>query len=629
MKKMHPVTTSNIGTKTNNLARIFDDRGTGDADLAANSKYQQLLIHYQNAEWDECNQLIDDLLEQYPDKQVLLDFKADIDVQRLLRKMSVNKSRSRIAKIVSSILTVFLLLGIGSIAVGYFTQQTVSAYEREAENYQALLEQARQENIVLLENQARSALQAGKPDVTLEIVRKIEALDPDYPALADLRSEADQLLDLIDLYDRAVAELTSENYDSALAIFKQIKLEAPLFRDVDYRISWIENHQHVQQLIADGESAYKQKKWQDAIQAYEQALTLDPSVNSPAIKDQMLYSYLNSIVETLSRKDHTIEELERSGTYYRKAIALIPQNRDYIAEREQLQSLSLELLVSKNYQTAKMLLSDPNHSRLNVTKAINFLKYASELKPDNQLYKSELSKAQLYQSILDAFDQGKMSQAIAGLEDLARFDRQYPNGMGPVLLYEAYVSQGLKLYEDGFYRDARINFEQAELVAWPYGQFIGWGAEKTIEAAGHIPPGVILQHNFETGGANKQLGKLRPTWDYWLSYVGPSDLFARAAEAARANGTRTGAKLQVTLVDRNWRDVGRVSGPANQRLDFSFPVEGLNGQVWLAQAAATRCFCSALRATTKCQGWRLAAEGACRPASRIASRSLSGSGSPL
>jgi hypothetical protein len=86
---------------------------------------------------------------------------------------------------------------------------------------------------------------------------------------------------------------------------------------------------------------------------------------------------------------------------------------------------------------------------------------------------------------------------------------------------------------------------EAELVAWPYGQFIGWGAEKTIEAAGHIPPGVILQHNFETGGANMQLGKSRPTWDYWLSYVGPSDLFRRAAEAARANGVRTGAKLQV------------------------------------------------------------------------------------
>lgn len=85
----------------------------------------------------------------------------------------------------------------------------------------------------------------------------------------------------------------------------------------------------------------------------------------------------------------------------------------------------------------------------------------------------------------------------------------------------------------------------AELVAWPYGQFIGWGADKTVEAARHIPPGVILQHNFETGGANQQLGKWRPTWDYWLSYVGPSEVFRRAAEAARDNGTRTSAKLQV------------------------------------------------------------------------------------
>lgn len=84
-----------------------------------------------------------------------------------------------------------------------------------------------------------------------------------------------------------------------------------------------------------------------------------------------------------------------------------------------------------------------------------------------------------------------------------------------------------------------------ELVAWPYGQLVAWGAEQTVDAAGHMPPGVILQHNFETGGVNRQLGKPRPTWDYWLSYVGPSDLFRRCARAARANGTRVSAKLQV------------------------------------------------------------------------------------
>ena len=86
---------------------------------------------------------------------------------------------------------------------------------------------------------------------------------------------------------------------------------------------------------------------------------------------------------------------------------------------------------------------------------------------------------------------------------------------------------------------------EAELVAWPYGQFICWGKEKTIEAAGHIPKGVILQHNFETGGHNKQLGKLRPAWDYWLSYVGPSDLFQACATEAASRNTRVSAKLQV------------------------------------------------------------------------------------
>ena len=447
---------------------LRDGKVAGNPDLATDRDYQELLIHYQNAEWDQCRQLIHSLLERYPDQQVLLDFKADIDVQLLLKKMSTDKSRSKVKKIVFSVLTVLVLVVVGMIVVGFFTQQTVSAYQREAENYQAQLEQVHQENLGLLENQARFALQAGKPEVALEILGKIDAEDRNYPALEALRVEASGQLELIDLYDQAMQEMALENYPAALDLFTQIRATAPLFRDVNYRIGWIQNYQHVKQLIADGEDAYNHKEWQSTIQLYEEALSLDSSVNSPSIKNQLLYSYLNSIIETLSKEDHTIEELERSGTYYRKAIALIPQDRDYISEREQLQSLSLELLVSKNYQMAKVLLGDPNHTRVTVGKAISFLKYASELKPDNQLFKTELNKAQLYQSVLEYFDQGKMQQAIAGLEDLARFDRQYPNGMGSVLLYEAYVSQGLKLHNTGFYRDARVNFEQAELIAWEH-----------------------------------------------------------------------------------------------------------------------------------------------------------------
>ena len=87
---------------------------------------------------------------------------------------------------------------------------------------------------------------------------------------------------------------------------------------------------------------------------------------------------------------------------------------------------------------------------------------------------------------------------------------------------------------------------EAELIAWPYGQSVCWGAKNTVKSAGHMPKNVILQHNFETGGRNVQLGKGRPTWDYWLSYVGPSELFRNCAKAAVRCGTRVSAKLQVS-----------------------------------------------------------------------------------
>ena len=86
---------------------------------------------------------------------------------------------------------------------------------------------------------------------------------------------------------------------------------------------------------------------------------------------------------------------------------------------------------------------------------------------------------------------------------------------------------------------------EAELIAWPYGQLIVWGEKLMLESSRHIPPGVILQHNFESGGTCAQLGRKRHLWDYWLSWPGPSAIFEKTARAARRRGNRVSAKLQV------------------------------------------------------------------------------------
>ena len=85
----------------------------------------------------------------------------------------------------------------------------------------------------------------------------------------------------------------------------------------------------------------------------------------------------------------------------------------------------------------------------------------------------------------------------------------------------------------------------AELIAWPYSQYLCWGHEATKDFAGQAPENVILQYNFESGGTVEQLGKTRRLDDYWLAYAGPSNLFRDCVTTAVADGSRVSAKLQV------------------------------------------------------------------------------------
>jgi len=103
---------------------------------------------------------------------------------------------------------------------------------------------------------------------------------------------------------------------------------------------------------------------------------------------------------------------------------------------------------------------------------------------------------------------------------------------------------------------------EAELISWPYDQLHKWGTDAMIKAAGKVPKGVILQHNFETGGKQKQLGRWHTAWDYWLSYIGPSGVFRKCAQAAIGRGGRVFAKLQVGN-SHEIADVPCLSVPGN------------------------------------------------------------------
>ena len=99
---------------------------------------------------------------------------------------------------------------------------------------------------------------------------------------------------------------------------------------------------------------------------------------------------------------------------------------------------------------------------------------------------------------------------------------------------------------DAIMRGIRAAGSNAEYISWFYHPQVrperaAWSAE----VARHLPEGVTLAYNFESGAVKEQLGRFRNGGDYWLSYVGPAEGFRQVAEAGRQAGARIGAKIQV------------------------------------------------------------------------------------
>ena len=87
---------------------------------------------------------------------------------------------------------------------------------------------------------------------------------------------------------------------------------------------------------------------------------------------------------------------------------------------------------------------------------------------------------------------------------------------------------------------------EAEMISWLYQpQPAQERGDWVYELARHVPEGVVLQYNFESGAMRKQLDRWRSGGDYWLSYIGPSASFSRVAENAVASGAEMSAKIQV------------------------------------------------------------------------------------
>ena len=432
-------------------------------DLSSDPDYLILVEHYQHAEFDKCEELLDKLEKKYPKNPKLRKFKDDLQIKLSLKTLAVtiekeekHKKRKVTIKMGAFAIISTIVVMIVFFVSYYFLNNAVTARRLESETAQ----------LTSLNNQAEQLLLAGQPQPAAEIVERMVSINPEFENLPELKSQTDNLLRLETEYQTALNLVTENKKSEALVILKEIENEKPGMWDVSHQIDSIETSIQIAKYMEEGNAAYQVERWSQVITAYENALTLDPKLDDPLMKEQLLNAYLKNIIGMLQNENTSVDDIENAEQYYRKAVALIPQNKAFASEREHLQEVSSNLLELKFIQTTKAILEDKNQTTTSIANAVSYLSKAADLKPENTALQLDLKNAEYYQTAFQNFIKMDWVSAITNLNQIISVDSNYANGNARILLYEAYYALGKHNNSLGFYQDARKNLEQAEILAW-------------------------------------------------------------------------------------------------------------------------------------------------------------------
>ncbi|MDO9545548.1 MAG: hypothetical protein Q7J07_02215 [Pelolinea sp.] len=429
-------------------------------DLSSDPDYTKLLEHYQHAEFTMCKEVLDKLEKRYPEHPGLLEFKDYFHIYFSLKNMAIsseNVEKHKKNKVVLN-MSVFAIIGTLIVMIVFFF-----SYYYFNDNVTVKQLEDETAHLTSLEYQAEQLLLGGQPRPAAEIIERIRTINPEFVNLPELISRTDDLLRLEANYQTALNLITENKNNEALVILNEIEAEKPGMWDVSQQIASIETFFQIAKYIEEGNAAYQVEKWDQVISAYENALILDPELNDPLMNEQLLWGYLNRIISMLKNENTSIEDIKNAEEYYRRAVAMTPQNKAFASERENLQKASSNLLELKFTQTAKAKLQDKNQTVTSVAEAVSYMRKAANIESENTSLNLDLKNAEYYQIAFKNFIEMNWQQAITNLSSV---DSNYANGNASLLLFEAYYALGKQYSSVGLYLDAINKFEQAEILAW-------------------------------------------------------------------------------------------------------------------------------------------------------------------
>jgi tetratricopeptide (TPR) repeat protein len=428
--------------------------------------YQSALLHLQSGEWETGLNELDHLVTSYPLNHQLrtlrqeMKLRAQIDEdERTDRTAEVKHQRKvwGIRILLSAVVIGLLVWGIDSYSS--WIRQQMQFTRQSLENEVRVMEYA------VKFRDAQDLLQVSRYTEAKALFEEIAAKDPEYPGLVPALDQADKMIELDAKYTEALAKVNLGEMTAALDILEAIEKAEPFYKDVSNRIAEIKGQFFLGDMLAQAEKAYQAKDWVKAASGYETLRALNPSFQNDVVEEHQFESYMNIAVATLSNDTQSLEALSQAEMYFRKALALRPQDPVIKLEREQARQSFKDRLFSSYMDAAQAAIAEKPDSLEALAKADDYYFKALELLPNNAEALQQRNLAHLFIEAQLDFDKNRWAQVIEKLEGIVNEDPAYAAGTARQTLYEAYISRGDTGLLSGNFDNALSDFQRAAVLA--------------------------------------------------------------------------------------------------------------------------------------------------------------------
>ena len=290
-----------------------------------NTRFQEAAAHLHMGEWDHAIRILEGLQLQYPDdrriEQMLQDahFKSRIDAGANIReRRRIFPWRSVLSRLLITGTVVIVLL-VGFWIVSY----------RLLPMFNEIQLQQRQE---LFLAKAQNLLEQGDLDGAEAQFNAVLTLNPDNEAAQAGLADVDEQRTLLDLYGRAVAADNAGDQEAALALYSQLQVKSPGYRDVSKRILAIRHGQDLDKLFAQVKTLTALGLDSEAMDALKQIQEMDVNYRRSDVADLLFALHLKQGQWIIDQSPPQPSQVQVALNYFNAALEQKPNDPTAMSE---------------------------------------------------------------------------------------------------------------------------------------------------------------------------------------------------------------------------------------------------------------------------------------------------------